>query len=240
MKPTRLPICLLIILACAGTNQSHADWSGLASPGFSYCYCIDPCTEFLELWLLAPGDDCERTCEAIGEQPGYPCGAGGIGTVQVTRDWTITGKDSSYGLEPFVVQLNAVGQRTGADTFLVEGDKLILGVGDVEVSVFRFSGDPTVFDGLGPKSVLDLVAWDVIASNDVLLVKKTDELGASFSFEVDVAGVADEEIVMMTTGDGLSGVSVPAAGPWPVAVLALIVLALGTLVVLKRRDVELR
>jgi hypothetical protein len=240
MKPTLIPICLAIALLPVGTMQSRADWSGLASPGFSYCYCLDPCTDFLEQWLLAPGDDCELICEAIGENPGYPCGVGGIGTVNAYTDWKIIGEDRSYGIEPFRVELQAMGQRTGIGTFLVEGTKSIHGVGTVEVAVFRFAGDPSVFDGLGPSSVLDLVDWGVIALDDVLLVKQTSEIGDSFSFEVDVAGVADEEIVMMTTGDGITGMPVPAADPRAVAVLVLLVLTLGTLAVLKRRDGAVR
>jgi len=238
MRLKHVSIALTILVASALTMQPRGDWNGLAASGFTYCYVIEPCTGFCEDWVLALGEGCSKTCDVIGELPEVPCGAGGQAEVSSALAWSISGEDESFDFSPFKVSMTASGERIGPSTFLVDGTSSIVGDAELEVAVFRYTGDPSVFDGLDPTSVFDLVESGIIEARDVLLVETTPALGGSFSFEVDVTGLADEEIVLMTTGAGSHESSdVPATRPLSAVGLALIVIALSTAIALKRRPV---
>jgi len=233
MKPALVPILLIVALATAGATESRAEWNGLATPEYTYCYVKDVCTGFCEDWELALQADCSKECDVIGENPSIPCGTGGTTTVSASRDWSVTGKDLGSGSDLFYIELSADGERIDSDTFRVQGTRSQLGAAASEVAVFRFAGDPAVFDGLPRISVSELVEMDIIADDDILLAES--DVGNPFLFDVDVAGLANEQIVLMVTAEAISASDVPATGPLGVAGLALIALSLSTVALLRRR-----
>jgi hypothetical protein len=104
--------------------------------------------------------------------------------------------------------------------------------GEIEVSVFRFSGDPTVFEGIQVSSVFALVALGLIDAEDVLLSEVLAFPGPAdnsvpFSFTVDVSGVPSDEIVVFGSHSG-SVIDVPVLSEWGVVLLALAILLAAT------------
>jgi MYXO-CTERM domain-containing protein len=106
--------------------------------------------------------------------------------------------------------------------------------GPVEVSVFRFSGDPTVFEGVDVVGVDELVALGLIQADDVLfseVLMYTAGDSVPFDFSVDVTGVPDDEIVVFAAESRVffsSTTSTPASSAWGLAVLVVGMLAAAT------------
>ncbi len=111
--------------------------------------------------------------------------------------------------------------------------------GQVEVSAFRFSGDPTVFDGVQVPSVFALVAQGLIEPEDVLFSQELElpvppgENTVPFNFTVDVSGVPSEEIVVFASHSG-SSIPVPAVTGWGLVLLGIGMLLAATWMLRRR------
>ena len=132
------------------------------------------------------------------------------------------------------VLLDVQGQRVSPALFVVDVSIYEGGwppVSTTEVAVFRFSGDPNVFDGVEAMGVQDLVDLGLIASADVLAVAShTAEHDLDFEMDVDVTGLADEEIVIFGAAAGPipPGPDVPATAPIAVIGLVLALCGIGS------------
>ena len=130
------------------------------------------------------------------------------------------------------------GVRVDDDLFTVTGQVSTVGLspGTVEVAVFQYFGDPTVFDGLEVDHVQELVDLGIISSDDILAVETIVGDGTLY-MQVQVTGLSDDDIVMFAAGDGRIPPFVPATTAVGTAVLLLTMLVLGTWV-LRRRNAQ--
>jgi hypothetical protein len=122
--------------------------------------------------------------------------------------------------------LSADGERRSPDVFVVSGSyKRPLGA-SLELGVVRYAGDPADLDGKQFISVYDLVALGLIEPSDILLVKTDFSADGSYSVDVAVTGLTDEQIAVFVAGVGTATlVCVPATGPLAAGALALALMA---------------
>ena len=113
-----------------------------------------------------------------------------------------------------------IGQRISPDVYRVSAGFGFLLDPDteagvtVELSGFRFSGDPLVFDGLEAHSVLELVAAGLIAETDVLFRESLSQNNPVVFIDIDLNEVPEEEIVLFVSAVAV----IPGANQPPVAV----------------------
>jgi len=129
-----------------------------------------------------------------------------------------------------------IGERVDADLFTVGGEVSTVGIwpGTVQVAVFQYSGDPTVFDGLEVDYVEELVDLGIIDSDDILAVETISNYD-DVDLQVQVTGIDDDEIVIFAAGDGRIPPLVPATNAIGTAVLLIVMLVLGVWA-LRRRN----
>jgi hypothetical protein len=238
----------VIALAIAVTAPVKADlsqWHSLGTSDFSQCYtetqcCLDSqCTDHELVFGGNCGAGCGETCRAHG---GFLYGDSFNRIVGSTVH------------EIFVGNFGPASDAE-VDIFLVDPETLLLdyqlifgeGQGpplqpplpNVEVVVFRFAGDPTVFEGLGPLNLLALLNLGIIDNEDVLFFDNLTDDGAVGVAEVGVAGVPPSEIVVMASGHGVVPSSCPSQ-PVPTTGLGATLLLLAAMftawVVVFRRE----
>ena len=222
----------------AADNQAAFVSFGFASCGTQIgCATLPPC-EASDFHLSG---SCDASCQTGGSVPF----CFGSGTANVTQDSWQTGGffvaflapggdtpdvQASFGVtgtRPTPEQLDLNGE-----VFLHIGFEIPFEPEPVEISVFRFSGDPTVFDGVQVPSVFSLVALGLIDADDILFSEALpipSPLGFEpFSFTVDVSGVPSEEIVVFGSQSGsvteVPDGDVPALSEWGFVLLVLAIL----------------
>lgn len=215
-------------------SPGWADFSSLSSNRFTYCqvsaenYAGDSCSlDHLRLdW------NCSLNCGVSGNH----C------EVAAFVWWQIEGEGESYeGDAIWTSAVSVQAERITAGTLRVQGDCVDY-AGQPEISVFRFDGDPAVFDGTAVTTVGEFVELGLIDAEDVLLVHQCS-YDDEFSHDVDVHGIPDEDLVLFAAsptlpgpggpgGDG--GVNVPAVSPIGTIVLTIVLLGMGA-ILLRRR-----
>ena len=134
-------------------------------------------------------------------------------------------------------RLFTISERVDADLFVVNGSVGTFNAppGKVEVAVFQYFGDPTVFDGLEVDSIQEVVDLGIIDSNDILAVELFLGLYDEVDMQVQVTGLSDDQIVVFAAGDGRAPPAVPATTAVGTAVLALATLVVGTWALRRRK-----
>jgi hypothetical protein len=233
---------LFVVVASVSAGESEQRWNSLSSPAFTQCLartdCVEepPCSESVVALL----DDCSARC-------GSP-GAGGrdhcwTDTVSSTT-WTTTGF-SSVGICPgwdtnVVSRLHVTGERLDEATFHLRAQADFFLNEQVEVAVFRFDGDPLVFDELEFSTAIDLVLLGIIQPDDILFQGTLAFPGGPDELEenIDVTGIPDSEIVILASGTepdfSCSSIPVPASSPVGMALVALLVAGTGGWVLRRR------
>ena len=220
--PARLALTALLLLV----SPAWANFSSISSDSFSYCY------------FEAENVDGEN-CVISEYVPGGDCGGGCIvpgsyGHVTGELAWEVSGEgETILGDVGYWAAVTVDGVRMSADMFMVSGACAYADpqfAGPPEVALFRFDGDPSVFDGTSVVSVSEFVTLGLIDASDVLLVHDCATQG-QFDLEVDVAGIPDEELVVFSGGRVVPGnvpdSPVPAVSLLGTVVLALLLFGLG-------------
>jgi hypothetical protein len=222
--PVRLILPVLLLLV----TPAWANFSVISSDGFSYCYflaennsgqsCVD--SEF------APGGSCAAGC-------GVDWSSGEVSGVvpwEVQAETNVQGGDALAGTD-----IGVVAVRVSSDMLTLSG--LCDSTSSApEIALFRYAGDPSVFDGTAAVSVLEFVDMGLIAAQDVLVTYDCFTGGPNLNIDVDVSGIPDNELVLFAGSDEPAGFSppvVPAVSLMGAAVLALLVLGLGAIALRK-------
>lgn len=235
-----------VVLQLAGVAAGAAEinrWSGLSSPtftqGFARSACLNqpPCQED-ELTL---GGNTFVDCSAAPSDP-YSC----TEFVSSLRPWSVGGFAGHLpGPPPADLLVGATvsveGELDSPTTLLV---RVTSGASfsppqNGSAGVFRFAGDPSVFDGVEAISVGGLVSLGLIAADDVLL-DVTFEVSEPSSTEavhfLDITGIPQDEIVVFAAGNGPSPTSsVPATGTMATGALAAALMAIAAWILVRRR-----
>ena len=220
---------ITVVSAGEGLNR----WSSMSSPGFTRCEAQTECPfeqpcdlEFLEL-----GASCGALCQDE-QTPGTPCVASSFAEI----GWGINGAAGHFPCpgDTFPgTDATVSGRRSSDGEFEITAFVKTTGVFPkiVEISLFRFAGDPFVFEGLDLTSVSELVDLGLIDQDDVLFVTEIDGDG-QLSETVDISGIPDDGLILFAAGDGPlrtdHGCPVPAMTPWGAAALFGALLLLGT------------
>ena len=171
-----------------------------------YVECFVPCGSFAE--------QSESFFEQNPEAPQGP-----IGKAWSVQDGVLQG-----------AQITVESESLSEDTLRVFGLYQRAANSELELSLFRFTGDRELLADEQVSSVFDLVAMGLIDPSDIVFVE-TDFPFAypldMFEFEVDVTGVEADELFVLASGIAppCSPVFVPAAGPYSLAALAVLLLA---------------
>lgn len=227
--PIRLALPVLLLLV----SPVSADFSALSSDGFTYCFfdgenldgdrCIDG--------ALVLGGDCSGRCTVPGS----------YGQVSGRLPWEINGEGEMIDVDVgFWTYAIIHGDRLSDARFAVSGACAYADeqyAGPPEVAVFRFDGDPSVFDGTSAVSVSEFVDQGLIAAADILYVNDC-VAGGQYDVELDVTGIPDTELVVfagapVSPGNVPTSV-VPAVSVLGTATLALLLFGAGTALLRKR------
>jgi hypothetical protein len=236
-------VLVLFAAPVAANNVSH--WDGLAALEFSQCYVhttlgnAAPCQDD----LLVVGDGCSLLCaSAIPGEP--PFGAGGYtshSTIDNQLGWRFAGL-SGYSSGDLGAGTSATveAERISAEALMLTGTIETFSYQPVptpvELAVFRFDGDPTIFDGMEIRSVHDLVADGIILGSDILFVHVYHGDHGPVAEEIEVVGVPDEEIVLFGAAKGF--IPIPAVSSWGAVLLAALFLGLAAWVLARRRSLS--
>jgi hypothetical protein len=225
----RLPVRFALPVLLLFVAPAWAHFSSLSGDAFTYCYflaentadqdCLD--SEFVS------GGGCSATCDVPGSS----------GAVTGFIPWQLEGYTNVQDGDAFGgTEVEVAAERLSSDVLTVSGFCWST-LGWPEYAVFRFAGDPSVFDGTAALSVLEFVDMGLIAEQDVLLVQNCPSPGP-FSYEIDVSGIPDNELILFAGSDEQIGAPFP---PWPVpatsptgtAALTLLLLILGAIALRK-------
>jgi len=234
----RLPL-IFLAASVIGSSFAFADvnrFSGMCSPAFVRVSAESDCDG---LEPLCYDEQLEFDGQIGAACYPYDCVVHGTAYYYVPDDGPpkcfVSGLAGAWigGDTPWATQAQVRGERPSADTLEIIGeiDQAYTQENPVEVSVFRFAGDPATFTGLHVTGVSDLVDHGVITAGDVVFTMTT--LGHEFEELVDVAGIPDAEIVLLIAGEGPTPSDspwvegVPALGPAGVVVLSGLLLAAG-------------
>jgi len=224
-----LVVAAVLLMGTAPTAANDVvNWNGLASLGFTQCYAradilgAPPC---LEHELVLDGE-CSVECFPQIPNPHVFVGA------RSQIGWTLQGISDLfyYPARDFAPGTlgHVEGVRVSPEILELSGKVFTQPTSwpsaEVEFAVFRFDGDPAVFDGVEIRSVYSLVWSGAIDSGDVLFTRVYD--GNHGWFEEQVAGVLDDEIVILGTSS--RSVAVPAVTTGGAVVLTLTLLLLAT------------
>lgn len=216
-------------------------FAGLASASFSYCYAHSksfydaggsfPGIDYCEDSDLSFTGNCSAHCPTLGADSDV------AGLVQ----WTVNGSTEWTHWDGIVYSggIEAQGVWTPPGTFALTGTQSQNHPAvNNRVAVFRYAGNPAAFDDLSPWSVATFVEMGLISESDVLFAHDfSPSDAATFEFELDVAGVPQEEIVVFASARALYGYDVPevpATSLTGAVVLLLATLGVGTWALKKR------
>lgn len=237
LQASRFRRCLVpMLVALAALTPAAGEWNTAGSPAFTYCLAAVNCEPGDTLCVesdLGIASDCNALC---GVQPfeGEPFCIGVTDAIAET-DWRILASGNQETLGSFL--LAAQGTLETPDLFSISGTRNQSGAGEIEIeiSVFRYAGDPTAFDGLRLATVYDLVDLGLVALDDVLLA--ADMVAGEpedFDYNVDVTGVPADQIVLLGIGRDVFGPPVPALGAWGSVFLGLLLLGCFTFALRRR------
>jgi len=226
---SRVPASFLIPVLFLLVSPVWANFSGLSSVGFSNCYVeaknTDGATCSDSEFVL--GGSCAANCfvpAADAEISGQP-------------PWEIYGVSNSFhgdSVHSSLIYLQAV--RSEPEFVTVSGF-CSPDLSGAEVALFRFGGDPSVFDGTAAMSVTEFVALGWIDATDVLFVYDCSG-STQIDVDVDVDGIPDEELVIFgfapTSAGTVDGPPVPALSTTAAVVLVILLLGAGVLVLRSR------
>jgi hypothetical protein len=230
--PVRLVVPVLLLVAC----PTWADFSGLASTGFSYCH-VDA--------ENAAGATCAESDLSIGGNCSAGCvTAGSSSEVAGVLPWEVEGEgDDVEGDAVHGARVSARTEEVAPGVMSFSGECFYLG-GTPEppqAALFRFDGDPSVFEGTSAIRVAELVDLALIDADDVLFTHDcTDDDPLPFDFIVEVPGIPPDELVVFVgapqyfPGYVITPPDVPATSLAGVLLLTLLLLGVGT-IFLRRR-----
>lgn len=239
----------VIALAMVVTTPLQADlsrWHGLGTVDFSQCFtetqcCQDPpCTDHELVFGGNCSAGCGETCHAFGA---LLYGDDFTRIVSTTRHQIFTG--NFMPSSDTVVDIFRVDPETLVLDYRLtftegQGPPLLPPLPNIEVSVFRFAGDPTILEGLGHLKLQALLSLGIIDNEDVLFHDNLTGDGAVGEAEVGVGGVPPSEIVVMASGNGVVPSSCPPPQSVPATGLGTTLLLLAAMfaawVVLYRRE----
>jgi hypothetical protein len=229
MQRTAAAIVLAIVVA-APVEAGLSRWHCLGADDFSQCHvetkcCEDPlCTDD----ELAFGDICSASCGGTCRAHTVFLYGNGYNRIVGHTLHEILSGNFAAGSDA-TVDITMVGPDTLSLEYQLvfgpgQGPPLQLPLPNVRVSVFRFAGDPTIFEGLAVFNVLELVSLGIIDHDDVLFSENLTGDGSVGAAEVDVAGIPAAEIVVIASGNGVVPSvcpfpPVPATGQWTIPLL---------------------
>ena len=194
----------VLLAAVLGLGQEAAvaeanGWNVLGSPGFTQVFVRTECPgqAACQNDVFSTTDNSFAYCFGSGPSPCVVNAYSSVG-------WSVGGLAGLVAVDHIDGTFTGlVGERVSARGFLVDGFvDLTLGLsGTVEVAVLRFSGEPTVFEGVEAASVYDLVSLGLIGNADVLAVT-TVAVQGPIALEADVNGLADHEILLFAAATG--------------------------------------
>lgn len=246
MRPSRIAfLTLVVFVTLTGMSVGNAvaevnRWNGFTSTTFTQGFVRTSCPG------QAPCQDDDFDLSGESRAECFPVGGGSTSCVAGAYSSVSWNLDGNAGHLPgpggdVVISTFAhlTGERVDADLFVIDGQihDFSTDPGPVEVAVFRYSGDPTVFDGLEADSIQEVVDLGIINSDDILAVETLFNVGP-FDIQVQVTGLSDEEIVIFATGDGRIPPAVPATSTAGTAVLLLVMFGLGAFWALRRRSAQ--
>lgn len=127
-----------------------------------------------------PHSDCDTTTAYASALPAWQGGAG--------RDFIMPGTTGSFGpyteLGPVSddVTVPSFTPGTTGITFSSAATVTQSGPADVEIGAFLFTGDPTVFEGMGPTDIEGLISLGIISKSDVLFDLWNASIPTSFTY----------------------------------------------------------
>ena len=222
----RVPICIVLPALLWLASPASADFSAVSSEGFTYCFfdganldgesCVD--AEYV------PGGDCSGRCTVPGN----------YGQVSGRLPWEINGEgemiEDDVGYWTYAI---IHGDRASDTVFVISGACAYADpefAGPPEVAVFRFEGDPSVFEGTSAVRVSEFVSLGLIDASDILYVNDCASAG-QYDVELDVTGIPDDELVVFAGAQvspgNLPTSPVPAVSVIGSAILALLMFGAG-------------
>lgn len=224
---------------------------GISAQDFDRCGLTVECQPFVACSddAFGPGDGCFASCPESTDELPYCSGflsanATEGGSWQVSSNFFLWGPDAPGPGGIAGTGLSFSGSRISESSFRINGvlgaydtsDGSPIDRGIVEVALLRFSGDPTEFEDVYVESLAGLIAIGVVDPSDVLFSEVVSySVGPSLNveYDVDVAGVPDEEIVLFVAEREI--VFVPAMSTGAALLLAFLALgALGRAVLMSR------
>ena len=227
---------ILATLVAHAPAGASGEWTTMASPTFTFCLARVDCTNetpCLNIDFNLPAEDCSFTiCVGSGD---FPC----ISVSDAHPAWHVFGHgEVAIPDVPPGTSLSADGELDEADQLTVSGSFFtqLCFLGTAELAVLRYFGDPSVFRGLDVGELSELIDLGLIEPEDVLLFEKFggQDPEVNFSFEVDIAGLPPEEIVVFTSGSGREGLQVPGLSEVGKLGLVVMLLAAAAVVLLRR------
>jgi len=236
-------LVFLVYPALAGSRTSFSSATFSRNTVVVDCLPIGSC-EDSQLEFTNAGS---AGCSVGSGQP--PNCSGGIGTENGVDSWWIISQLFFWG-PPYMAPAGAAstgmtveGIRVSPEVLELNGvidagawdPSVELEPGPVELSVFRFAGDPNVFDGVEVTSVTELVTLGLIQADDILFqevhtYEVEDDL-YYFGGSVDVTDLPSDEIVVFVAESDVSFTSsavIPTSSLWGVALLVVLVLSVAT------------
>jgi len=216
--PWILAVLLLLVTPAWGS------FSVLSSDDFSYCY-------------IRAENDPGQTCLDSEFVSGGPCAAScGVdwssGDVTGVVPWEVLAETSVQGGDALSgTSVDAVAERVSSEMLTLSG--LCDSTSSApEIALFRYGGDPSVFDGTAAVSVTEFVDMGLITAQDVLVAHDCLTGDPTFSIDVDVSGIPDSDLILFAGSDEPAGFSppvVPALSLTGTVVAALLLLGLGAM-----------
>jgi len=236
---------VLAIVVTAPVEAGLSRWHCLGTDDFSQCYvetkcCEDPlCTDD----EMAFGDICSAGCGETCHAHTVFLHGNGYNRIVGHTEHEIFSGNFGPGSDA-TVDISMADPDTLSLAYQLtfgpgQGPPLQMPLPNVQVVVFRFAGDPTIFDGLGPLNRGALINLGIIGWDDVLFFENLTGDGSIGAAEVDVGGIPAAEIVVIASGNGVVPSvcpfpPVPATGHWTIPLL-LSAMFTAWVVVFRRR-----
>jgi len=218
---TRLVVPALVwMMSLAATHAAVS--TVITSPSVASCFVAHDCAE--PCHLTESGLGCSLFCPPGSEL----CLVNAIGvTLPEDPTWNSAGQIGVYaGDTQAAVTVELSGERSAPGTFTLNlwvFSFYAPAPVQVDAALFRFSGDPGVFDGIEVSSLDELIGLGLVDPGDVLwseMLLVADDGEFSRDFTVDVTGIPDEQIVLFSSSTSDLPLEVPALSNWGGLLLA--------------------
>ncbi len=174
-----------------GSDRCHAE---------SWAWATPP-------WIVKGDGSCDGAGSTYGARLGEPDGskkASGRATGLADSEGVRLGGNPRGGPGPSSAGefLEATGRRESEPVFRITGVSARAGGATQELSLVRYTGDPSDYQAVTAASTDDLIAAGLITGDDILLRVVNEEIPSVFDYVIDVTGIPDEQIVINTFGHG--------------------------------------